>query len=117
MSFLSRMLSRRPGSATGMGQAVLVHLDGEGLPDQVYEDHDVSTLEAQLERAVQDGALGEVDGHESGPGETTVYLYGPDAEKLFAGVEAVLRRNPLCQGARVVIRRGAPGAEARVVVL
>ena len=50
---------------------------------------------------------------EIGPAETTLFMYGPDAERLFAGVEQTLRNYPLCQGARVVIRRGGPGSEER----
>ena len=52
-----------------------------------------------------------------GPTETTLFMYGPDAERLFAGVEATLRAYPLCRGARVVIRRGGPGAATREVRL
>jgi hypothetical protein len=46
-----------------------------------------------------------------------LFLYGPDADKLFAGVEPVLRNYPLCQGAKVVLRYGGPGAPERVVEL
>lgn len=44
-------------------------------------------------------------------------MYGPDSEKLFKAVEPVLRAYPLCKGARVVIRRGGPGAPERQVEL
>jgi hypothetical protein len=44
-------------------------------------------------------------------------MYGPDAEKLFAAIEAVLRGYPLCQRARVEIRRGGPGAKSREIRL
>ena len=40
-----------------------------------------------------------------GPTETTVFMYGPDAERLYSGIEPVLRAYPLCQNARVIIRR------------
>ncbi len=104
-------------SAGAPEQAVIVHLDGQGLPDEVYERHDLATLEERLADAIRAGALGEYDGNEVGPDETTLYLYGPDAERLFAGVEPVLRGYPLCRNARVVVRRGAPGAEEREVRL
>ncbi len=61
--------------------------------------------------------LAEFDGNEIGPTETTLYMYAPDAEKLFATIEAVLRGYPLCQNARVLIRRGGPGAKSREVRL
>ncbi len=92
-------------------QAVLVYMDGSCQPDEVY------ALEDQLERVIQDGRLGEFDGNEFGPDETTLFMYGPDAERLFAGIEPVLRAHPLCHGARAVIREGQPGTEARQVLL
>ena len=98
-------------------EAVLIRLDGAGLPASVYEQHDLATLEEQLRTAIARGKLGEYDGDETGSGETTVYLYSQDAERLFAGIEATLRANPLCQNARVTIRRGPPGAAQREVRL
>ena len=88
-------------------QAVLVHLDATGLPDAVYENCDLATLEGQLESAIASASVGEYDGNESGPAETTLYMYGPNAEALFSSVEPVLRAYPLCQNARVVIRMGS----------
>ena len=48
---------------------------------------------------------------------TLMGKYGPDAERLFAAIESSLRAYPLCQHARVEIRRGPPGAPAREVRL
>jgi len=93
---------------------VLVELDGVGLPESVYKDCDIATLENRLEAALEPGEQGELDGHETGPEHTTLFLYGADAEVLFRAVEPVLRDYPLCQGARVTIRQGA---EQRQLVL
>jgi hypothetical protein len=98
-------------------QAVLIHLDGTTLPDAVYAHHDLATLEDELIAVIELEKLGEFDGNEIGPAETTLFLYGPDAEKLFKGVELVLRANPLCQNARISIRTGGPGAAVREVRL
>jgi hypothetical protein len=98
-------------------QAVLVHLCGTGLPDDVYESCDLATIEDQLTEVISQQALGEFDGNEVGPTESTLFMYGPDAERLFAAIEPVLRGYPLCQRARVEIRRGGPGAPTRVVRL
>jgi tetratricopeptide (TPR) repeat protein len=100
-----------------IGQAageVLVELDGIRLPESVYKDCDIATLENRLEAALEPGEQGELDGHETGPEHTTLFLYGADAEALFRAVEPVLRGYPLCQGARVTIRQGA---EQRQIVL
>jgi hypothetical protein len=119
-SMLRRLLERfglaRPAPQPP-SQAVLVHLDGIGLPDAVYEEYDLATLEDQLTERIQYDGLGECDGHESGPEETTLFLYGADAERLFERVEATLRSYPLCRGARVTIRLGPPGAPEREIRL
>lgn len=121
MSFFRRLFHRRdrdvlprPGKPD---QAVIVYLNGTSLPDSVYEEYDLATLEDRLKAAVARQNLGEFDGDEMGPTETALFLYGPDAEALFAGVERTLRDYPLCQGARVVLRRGGPGAGQREIVL
>ena len=84
---------------------VLVELDGVHLPESVYRTCDVATLENRLEAALESEQEGELDGHESGPENTTLFLYGSDAEALFRAIEPVLRDYPLCQGARVTIRQ------------
>jgi hypothetical protein len=98
-------------------QAVLVHLDGVGLPDHIYQVCDLATIDEMLTEVLERDGLGEFDGNETGPTETTLFMYGPDAEKLFAGIEGTLRAYPLCGGARVVIRRGGPGAAQREIRL
>jgi hypothetical protein len=55
-------------------QAVLVYLDGVGLPDEVYAGYDVATLEDRLDAVVREGALGEYDGNEFGPTEVTLFF-------------------------------------------
>lgn len=98
-------------------QAVLVHLDDADLPDAVAETCDLATLGERLNEVVRRDGLGEYDGDEVGPTGATVFLYGPDAERLFAGIEPTLRAYPLSQHARVVIRHGPPGAPEREVRL
>ena len=98
-------------------QAVIVYLDGVGLPDQVYQEYDLATLEDKLSEVIELNSLGEFDGNEVGPGGATLFMYGSDAEKLFRGIVSALRACPLCQGAQVVIRYGAPGTEQRKVTI
>ncbi len=123
MSLLSRLFGKKagpappPDPASSDLQAVLVHLDGVNLPDHVYQENDLATIESQVTEALSRLGLGICDGNEMGPTESTLFLYGPDAEKLFAGIESVLRANPLCQGARVVLRQGGPGSPEREIKL
>ncbi len=116
MSFFAKMFGGKAKSAAAE-EAVIVYLDANGLPDAVYEEHDLATLEGQLEEAIASAQAGDLDGNEFGPGVVTLYMYGPDAEKLFCAVEAPLRAYPLCVGAKVVVRRGGPGSPERTVVL
>lgn len=94
-------------------QAVLIRLDAVNLPQEIYDQNDLATLEDRLISALQGSGLGEFDGNEVGDGVSTLYLYGGDAEKLFTKIEPVLRNDPLCQQATVTIRKGRPGSEQR----
>lgn len=98
-------------------QAVIVHLPGSGLPDEVYEQYDLSTLEDQLRAVIEKRKIGEFDGNEFGPNETVLYMYGPDAERLFREIEPVLRAYPLCKNGSASIRCGPPGTPQREVPL
>jgi hypothetical protein len=119
MSIFKRIFAKKSEEtqSSESQQAVLVHLDGAGLPDHIYRDNDLATIEDRLVEVIEQSGLGEFDGNEIGPGETTLFMYGPDAERLFAAIEQTLRGYPLCQGARVEIRRGGPGAQQREVRL
>lgn len=115
--FKRRKGQQTPPAEKPEDQAVLVHLDGRGLPNEVYERYDIVTIEDQLIELLEGTGLGEFDGIERGQGEATLFLYGPDAELLFAAIDPLLRAYPLCRNARVVVRRGAPGAPEREVRL
>ena len=120
MGILGRLFGTKqtPTNAVpAVEQAVLIHLNGTDLDQQIYEKYDSSTLEDQLAQAVQTSGLGEFDGNEVGPTTTTLYLYGPDAEKIFSRIEPILRGYPLCERAEVVIRLGKPGSPERKVSL
>lgn len=119
MTLFRRLLGKKDvvQQSARVDQAVIVHLDGIGLPPEIYEKCDVSTLEDQLIEIIDAGRLGEFDGNEFGPEEVTLFMYGPDAERLYAAIAETLLAYPLCRGAKVEIRYGAPGARTRVVTL
>src|SRR5262245_65033500 len=105
MGILSRLFGPKSSpTAGGNQQAVLIHLDGTSPPAEIYAQHDLATLEERLVAILERGAQGEYDGHEFGPTETMLYLYGPKAERLFSDIEPVLREYPLCRNARVIFR-------------
>jgi hypothetical protein len=115
MNIFAKLFGKKaaPSEASGNSQAVLVYLDGQRLPNEVYAEHDLATLEDQLIEVIETRTLGEFDGNEIRERESILYMYGPNAEALFAGIEPTLRKYPLCSNARVVIRQGNPGAPQR----
>ena len=54
-------------------QAVLIYLDGQNLPDEVYEQYDVLTLESYITDALEKAGTGEYDGEEYGPTEALLH--------------------------------------------
>lgn len=90
-----------------MEQAVIVHLrlqeDNFGSPK---ERDAISDLEDQLEQAIDTASVGEFDGEEFGGGRCVLYMYGPDADRLFGVVEPILKASPLARGGFTIKRYG-----------
>ena len=76
------------GTRTVNEEAVLISLDAQGLDDAVYQAYDLSTLEDLLSEQIGPDDIGELDGHEIGPSQTTIYLYGSDAVRRSHAVMA-----------------------------
>ena len=85
-------------------QAVLIHIDATDLPDEFWQ------LQERLYEVVERSGAGEFDGNEIGEGTATLFAYGPDASRLWRVMEPILRKYPMCDGARVVLRSGGPGS-------
>jgi hypothetical protein len=116
MGFLKKLFGGSWTTTDGE-QALIVHINLSNLPAEVLEQHDLATIESDLAAAIAASSLGEFDGNEVGEETATIYMYGPDAERLFSGVEKTLRASPLCRGARAIVRSGGPGATQREVIL
>ena len=67
-------------------------------------------LEERLEAAIAEAGAGEFDGNEvaSDGSDGTLYMYGPDADKLFAAVRPTLESADFMRGARARLRYGPP---------
>jgi hypothetical protein len=80
-----------------------------------YELGPLFELQHRLEVVVEEGRLGEVDGHEVAMdgSEGTLTLYGPDADGLFAAARPLLEAAAFMKGARVTVRYGATGEGAK----
>ncbi len=96
----------------GTQQCMAIFLDGTTLPDEVYADLDFEAVVAEIGAAAGDGSY---RGLWQGSEETGVFFFGPDAEAMFARVEPVLRRLPIGQNARVVLRHGKTELDPREV--
>ena len=84
--------------------AVIVHLS---VADDSTELSGFFDLEDRLIAAIEKAKAGEFDGNEVGGGEQVLYMYGPDAERLFAAVRPVLASLPPPAGSYAVLRWGA----------
>jgi len=90
--------------------AVLIHV--ASVPDE-----GLGALAAAVGRAARAAGAGELDGHEVAVGGAVLFLYGPDAERLWASVEPILRSARLGVGSYAILRTGEPGADERRIPL
>jgi hypothetical protein len=85
-------------------QAVIIQFD--------YGNSDWSpffAFDERLEDAVAESGLGDYDGNElaADGSDGQLYFYGPDADKLFALVKAIIAAEPLLKNVRATLRYGA----------
>lgn len=92
---------------TDVEHAVIAHYrladDGLGEPSQREAVRQAQSL---LTEAIEQGDVGEFDGHEYGGGEVVLYAYGPDTDALFALMAPILNDLPF-RPAHVVLRYGS----------
>lgn len=70
-------------------------------------------LEEQLELALSEAGVGEYDGNEIAVdgSDGTLFMYGPDADRLLQVIEPVVRPCPFMKGAHVRRRYGGPDSD------
>lgn len=86
--------------------AVIVHFFNYGSTDLKR----LFALEEQLEKAIASAGVGEFDGNEiaTDGSDGYLYMYGPDADRLFETVRPILESVDFTRGAQVVKRYGGP---------
>ncbi len=85
-------------------QVFLKLSDGEyGTSGEIDTIHELSEI---LGEAIEKQEAGEFDGDEIGEGEATLFMYGPDADKLFEAIKEPLLASPLSRDGYVVKRYG-----------
>ena len=94
-------------------QAVIVDYD-YGKTDL----SDMVALEKTLEAAIIKAKVGELDGNEVATDGSTVtlYMYGPDADALFATIEPLVRANATVKKPKFKLRYGPPQEGVREVI-
>lgn len=116
MSIFEKLFGRPKADEPPPEHAVIVNFEyGSTDLDPMF------ALEARLEQAISDAGAGEFDGNEiaTDGSDGSFYMYGPDADRLFAAVRPVLESAGFMQGARVKLRYGKvqSGAREEVIVL
>jgi hypothetical protein len=97
--------SEETTTVTMIEQAVIAYFDYEG--DDLKP---LFALEDRLEAAIAEANVGEYDGHDIHVDLTDgmLYMYGPDAEALFAVVRPILSSAACLRNVRVTVRFGPP---------
>jgi hypothetical protein len=100
-------------------QAVIVHIPLTDVPFGSERERQVlSALGDELDRVIKNKSVGEFDGDEYGGGECRLYMYGPDADALFAIVQPVLLSASITKGGFAIKRYGkGQDAKAKEVVV
>lgn len=112
MGIFSRLFGGKPQDQPSGDHAVIVHFD--------YGSTDLSALcalEQQLEHAIDNAGVGEFDGNEVAVDgcDGSLYMYGPNADALFAAVRPILEQSDAIQNAVATVRYGPPGDDVRSV--
>jgi hypothetical protein len=94
-----------PQKPSGSEHAVIVHFD--------YGSKDLGplfALEDQLISAIDSAGAGEFDGNEIAVdgSDGSLYMYGPNADQLFAVVRPVLEQSTAIRNAVATLRYGPP---------
>jgi hypothetical protein len=85
---------------------VCLKLCGEHASEEEVEAiHGFSEV---LEEALETHQAGEFDGDEFGGGECMLYMYGPDADRMFEVIQEPLSQFSLASGGYVIKRYGPP---------
>jgi hypothetical protein len=80
------------GSAADEKEAIIASITlRSGEMGDKTERERIIALEHQLSDAIENSSAGELDGDEWGGGTCTIYMYGPDAERLLSVTLPILK--------------------------
>jgi hypothetical protein len=107
MGILAKLFGAKTKSASKpVEHAVIIAFDYIGSTNL----EPLFALERQLESAITAAQAGEFDGNEIAVdgSDGTLYMYGPDADKLFDAIRPALEACSFMKGAVVKLRYGPP---------
>jgi hypothetical protein len=84
-----------------------------GTIDEMKEIH---RFTGQLAEAIEASKAGVYDGDEFGEGECGLFMYGPDADRLFDVVYPLLSSWKKMRGGRIIKRYGQPGRSETIMI-
>jgi hypothetical protein len=86
-----------------MEQAVIVclQLDNASFGSTTKREA-LSVLQERLAGAIVEAGAGEFDGDEIGKGECLLFMYGPDADRLFNIIEPLLKSSAVASGGHAI---------------
>jgi hypothetical protein len=116
MGMLSRLFGKKSTPASSSAEhAVIAKFDYIGSTDlaPLFE------LESKLESAIGAAQAGELDGNEVAVdgSDGSLYMYGPNADRLFGAIRPVLEGCSFMRGARITLRYGPPRADVRTRIV
>jgi hypothetical protein len=104
------------GSRTGLPKewvAVYIKLSGGEFGNH-DEREAIRHFSRELDSEIQGHNAGVFDGDEYGNGECCLFMYGPNANNLFAAIEPLLRSWKPLRGGYAVKRYGSPDKCERI---
>jgi hypothetical protein len=84
-----------------------------GTIDEMNEIH---TFAGKLAEAIEASGLGVYDGDEFGEGECGLFMYGPDADRLFEVVYPLLSSWEKMRGGQIIKRYGEPSRSETITI-
>jgi hypothetical protein len=100
-----------PWPREAVAQAVIVTLDRAVRANSLTRD-DLSAIGTKLRNVLEKAKVGQFDGSECLHGRCALFMYGPDARKVFDVVKPVLQQEQVTAGASVELRLGSANANS-----
>ena len=112
MGLFDKWLKSKSGDSKPPDHAVFVYfkLSDDDMGDGEIDDA-IYSMEEDLRRLIETSGSGEFDGDEWGGGLCQLFIYGPDADRLFEVIQPELLKAHGLPLTRIIKRYGGPGAQ------